>query len=201
MVHLGGRGLVLLMAMALTLVTRSPANLVCFLGLDGALQWNQCLWNIRIIGSISNASDYKLCYSFRLIFHFVRVLLIMVLKGNIVLVIVRIFHFGRVLWSRNASFCYFTLGGCWGPGSKILWYYWNVKAPWLEMGPVSPKWCSLTCQDVIASPSVPFTCNCAYLPLILPWKEIDFFTNHQCSLGLCSSGLVMALGVLGLQSN
>ena len=33
----------------------------------------------------------------------------MVLKGNILLVIVRIFHFGRVCWSGKPVFCYFTL--------------------------------------------------------------------------------------------
>ena len=36
----------------------------------------------------------------------------MVLKGNILLVIVRIFHFGRMLRSGKPVFCYFNLGGC-----------------------------------------------------------------------------------------
>ena len=35
----------------------------------------------------------------------------MVLKGNILLVIVRIFHFGRVLQSGKPVFCYFTWEG------------------------------------------------------------------------------------------
>ena len=72
------------------------------------LQWIQCLWNIRVISSISNAFDNKLWYSFQKIFHFGRVLLIMVLKGIIVVIIVKIFHFGRVLWSGKPFFCYFT---------------------------------------------------------------------------------------------
>ena len=98
MVHLGGCGLVLLADMVLTLITESPANLICFLGLMALFSGTNVSEIIRVIGSISNASDYKLWYSFRLIFHFERVLLIMVLKGNIVLVIVRIS----------------TLGGCCG---------------------------------------------------------------------------------------
>ena len=172
------------------------------LGLDCALKWEQCLCNIRVIGSISNSSDNKLWYIFRKIIHFGRVLLVMVLKGNIWLVIVSIFHFGRVNWSGNHNiFCYFTLGGCCSPESKILWYDWNVMASWLEMWPVPPHWCTLVCQDVVASPSVWCTSYNANLPFILPWKEIGFFTYHQCSLGLCSLGLVMALGVLGLQCN
>ena len=38
------------------------------------------------------------------IFRFGRVLLVMVLKGNIKIIIVKIFRFGRVLGSKNASF-------------------------------------------------------------------------------------------------
>ena len=56
--------------------------------------------------------DYKLWNSFQKIFNFGRVLLEMVLKGNILLVIVRIFHFGRVLQCQNDVSSYFTLGGC-----------------------------------------------------------------------------------------
>ena len=106
-----------------------------------------------------------------------------------------------VLWCWNWTFCYFTLGGCWGPGSEILWYYLNIKASWLEMGPVPPQCCTLTCQGVIASLSVSGTCYCANLPFILCWKKIDFLTNHQWLLGLCLPGLVIVLGVLRLQSN
>ena len=178
-----------------------PCKPHMLLRLDGTLQWIQCLWNIRVISSIFNAFDYKLWYSFWKIFYLGRVLHRLVLKGNILLVIVRIFHFGRVFGSWKTVFCYFTLGGCWDPVSKILWYYGNIVAPWLEIGPVPPQWCSLTCQDVVVSPSVCGLNNCAKLPFILPWKEIDFFTIHQCLLVLCPSCLVMALTVLGLQCN
>ena len=81
-----------------------PLKTTSTFGLDGTLQWIQCLWNIRVIGSVSNAFDYKLWYSFQKIFHFGRVLLNLVLKGNILLVIVRIFHFGRVFWSEKLCF-------------------------------------------------------------------------------------------------
>ena len=73
----------------------------------------QCLCNIRVIGGISNSSDYKLWNTvIWKIFHFGRVLFILVLKGNILLVIVRIFHFGRVFQSGKRFAGYFTLGGC-----------------------------------------------------------------------------------------
>ena len=142
MVHLGGCDLVLLAGMVLTLLTGSPANLVCFFGLMALFSGYSVSAIIRVIGSISNSSDYKLRYTFWKIFHFGRmwwsrkwifqfgrVLLIMVLKGNILLVIVRIFHFGRVLWSRKPVFCYFTLGGCWGSARKGMWNYWYIVAP------------------------------------------------------------------------
>ena len=87
--------------------------------LDGTLQWIQCLCNIRVIGSISNSSDYKLWYIvIWKIFHFGRVLFVLVLKGNILLVIVRIFHFGRVFQSGKRFSGYFTLGGCCGSGGQ-----------------------------------------------------------------------------------
>ena len=95
--------------------------------LDGTLQWIQCLCNIRVIGSISNSSDYKLWYIvIWKIFHFGRVLFVLVLKGNILLVIVRIFHFRRVFPSGKPVFCYFTLGGCWGSGRQSAWNYWYI---------------------------------------------------------------------------
>ena len=117
------------------------------------------------------------------------------------LIIVKIFHFGRVFrsWKRFSS--YFTLGGCWGSGRQSVWNYWYIVAPWLEMWPIPPQWCTLICEDVVASPSVSGTSYNANLLFILPWKEIDFLTYHQCSLSLCSLDLVMALGVLGLQCN
>ena len=111
MVLLGGCDLVLLAGMVLTLVTGFPANRGLLPRLDGTLQWIQCLCNIRVIGSISNSSDYKLWYVWN-IFHFGRVLFVLVLKGNILLVIVKIFHFGRVLRSWKRFSGYFTLGGC-----------------------------------------------------------------------------------------
>ena len=74
------------------------------------------------MGSISNASDYKLWYSFGMIFHFARVLHIMVLKGNILVVIVRIFHFGMVLQSGNDISCYFTFEGV----EVLELKYWDI---------------------------------------------------------------------------
>ena len=166
MAHLGGCGLVLLAGMVLTLgpLQTSSASWAWWHSSVDTV----CLWNIRVESNISNAFDFNLWYRFQKIFHFGRVLLVMVLKGNILLVIVRIFHFGRVFRSQKMVFCYFTLGGCWGLASNISWYYWYIMAPWLEMGPVPPQWCSLMCQDIIASPSVCCTSNCANLPFILP---------------------------------
>ena len=94
----------------------------------------------------------------------------------------KIFHFGRVCWSGKPAFCYFTLGGCWGSERQSAWNYWYIMAPWLEMWPVPPQWCTLVCQDVVASPSVSCTSYNANLPFILPWKEIDFspITSARC---------------------
>ena len=124
MVHLGACDLVLY-RYGLDTGHWVPCNPHLLPGLDGPLQWNQCLSNIRVIGSIFNASDYKLWYHFGMIFDFGRVLLIMVLKGNILLVIVRIFDFGRVLQCWNDVSCYFTLGWCF-----LLFHFGRVLRSW-----------------------------------------------------------------------
>ena len=78
------------------------------------------LCNIRVIGSISNLSDHKLWYIvIWKIFHFGRVLFVLVLKGNILLVIVRIFHFGEGVAFLEAVFRLFHFG-------RVL-RFWKAK--------------------------------------------------------------------------
>ena len=123
--------------------------------LDGTLQWIQCLCNIRVIGSISNSSDYKLRYIVICKIHFGRVLFVLVLKGNIcacycknislwegVLVpeaVFRLFHFGRVLrfWKAKCV--------------KLLVYHgtlaWDVTCSSSVMYPRLSGYCSFSqCQ-------------------------------------------------------